>query len=177
MESKMKAPEALIQACDFPIDGDGNKTIDETTLRRLKKEVEEVECTIRRANLEEKFQKIIAEYSSYFPVGDFDSGWVYYKRMDTSGFDCVYMKYTGRFHASDFSKYQKVSIVVYFDREIKVEIKFGNDYSPCPGRDVEFTLYDVTNPSELKARIISGIRETGDCCRDFLSNLESNAAF
>jgi hypothetical protein len=176
----MRVPGSLLQACDFPIDGDGNKTIDEIALHRLKKEIEGVECTIRRANLEEKRKKIVAEYGPHFPIGNAESGWgrccAGYE--EEFGLDHVFMEYNGRFLSADYSKFQKVSVFVrFYDRGIKVACTFGRDYSPHPRRDVEFTLYDVTNPSELKARIISGIRETGDCCRDFLSNLESNAAF
>lgn len=176
----MKAPNSLLQACNFPLDSDGNKTIDEAALIRLKRELDYVESVIRHENLEEKRKKIIAEYSPHFPSGDYDSGWRYYhyKHESSSSSDHVYMVYDGRFFSADWSKFQKVSVVVrFYDREIKVECAFGRDYSPHPCRKIYFSLYDVTNPSELKARIISGIQETIEYSRDFLVNLQSNVAF
>lgn len=176
----MKAPNSLLQACNFPLDSDGNKMIDEAALIRLKREVYYAESAIRHENLEEKRKKIIAEYSPHFPIGDSESGWRYYhdKHENSSSLDHVYMMYDGRFFSADWSKFQKVSIVVrFYDVEIKVACAFGRNCGPHPWRNVDFSLYNVTNPSELKARIILGIQETIDYSRDFLVNLKSNAAF
>lgn len=144
MESKMKAPEALIRACQIPVDENGDPCVTTDFLTNLK-----IEATRAYADTyDSEMDKIVSDaLVLYGGVLKPEDGWEYFLD-EMSGAVNIRRRETDA----------NMTVSIY-DEGISVRICEPNDFNVSVAFD-----FEKCGPEEMKKRLVFGLKWISEMC-------------